>query len=43
MNWKLLFAGTMMTCVVLLSTGDCSAVELNARRPAGDQLATTRR
>ena len=41
MNWKLLFAGTMMTCVVLLSTGDCSALELKARRPAGDHPALT--
>ncbi len=39
MNWKLLFAGTMMTCVVLLSIGNCSALELKFRRPAGDHPA----
>ena len=39
MNWKLLFAGTTVTCVVLLSTGDCSALGLNARQPAVDHPA----
>ena len=41
MNGKLLIAGTMMTCFVTLSTSDCPASELNARRPAGDHPALT--
>lgn len=34
MNWKLLFAGTTMTYVVLLGNGDCSASGIDALRPA---------
>ncbi len=39
MNWKLLFTRMYATCVVLLVTGDCSALGVNDWQPAADHAA----